>query len=593
MLSNSFRLLLKRAPISASRVIAAIIGCLIALATPVLALTIGHVVQALSGQPHAAIVRGLPPFGWNLNEASTLARVSWMLILAIAIALAASCLLFWLYKLVQLAAVQFETELFETIRHHVQRLAQYRTLTAQQSVLQDSLEYHLPRVRSVLARYLHAFPRHLVQLALCLLIAVAIHYRFAIVSCIAAALVFLFYQLVDRSRRKQLPVVRENATRLRSRVLRVSLRGPLLQAVHDSHEIDRRFHHLLELYQRDAVRSLTSSAWKTPLVLVSLSSLALLMIFLVSVQWIRGELQIAPMVVFSICMAGAVFSARRLWQVLREIKQVDSAAMDLTRYLSATVPDSETAHLMDLNNVVNRLELEHVTVQDTLGRKLLEDMCLVLEPGKLIGIVATQGMESRTLAELLIGLGQPTSGRMLVDGRLAADFKPDALTRCSHWVASDGGILTGSLAENLAPSDANAMESALHRAELNGFLNRLTEGIHTVVTHDDDRMVSDEPFRLGIARALIRNSPICLIEEPESAVEMETEQLTLNAIRQLVSPSRFLIVLPQRITTLRQCDRVYFVHEHHLVDSGTHAELIQRNELYRHLTYIRFNQFRQ
>ena len=224
---------------------------------------------------------------------------------------------------------------------------------------------------------------------------------------------------------------------------------------------------------------------------------------------------------------------------------------------------------------------------------MLEDISLVLEPGKLIGIVASQGMESRTLAELLIGLGQPTSGRMLVDGRLVADLKADSLTRCSHWVASDGGILTGSLIENLAGAKPQQMELAMQKAELDSLTNRLSEGVHTVITHDDDRLLADDAFRIGIARALLRDTAICVIEEPESQVDPESEQVTLGAIKQLASPNRFAVILPQRLSTLRNCERVYFVHEHHLLDSGTHAELIQRNELYRHLTYLRFNPFRQ
>lgn len=593
MLSKSIKSLLSRVPVTGSRFIAAVAGCLVALATPLLALMLGHVVQALSSQPHQRFVSTLPAIGWSFGSESPLARVSWLLFLAATIILIASALIVLLYRMVQQSAVEFEAELINGIRHQVQKLAQLRTLTAQQSVLLDGLEYHLPRVRSVLSRYWLAMPRHLVQLSICLLVSCLIHLRFAVLACIAAALVALFFQLFERSRQKYLPVVRENATRLRSRLVRSTLRGPLLQAVHDTQEIDRRFDHLLELYQRDAVRSFSSSSWRTPLMVISLSGLTLLMMFVMSVQWFRGDLVLPAIAAFSVCLTGAVFSARRLWQVLRELKQIETAAGELTQYLSLMVPDSSNAPSTDLQTVTKSLELEHVTVQDTLGRKLLEDISLVLEPGKLIGIVASQGMESRTLGELFIGLGQPTSGRMLVDGRLVADFKADALTRCSHWVASDGGILTGSLVENLAAGRPQQIEPVLRKAELDALTSRLSEGVHTVITHDDDRLLADDAFRIGIARALLQDTPICVIEEPETAVDSEIEQETLAAIKRLVSSHRFAVILPQRLTTLRHCERVFFVHEHHLLDSGTHAELIQRNERYRHLTYLRFNPFRQ
>jgi len=570
---------------------AAVLGCIIAAATPLLALNMAHIAQALSGQPHESIVWGLPAIGWNLSDASPMARVSLLLGIAAIICVGAAVLLLGMYRLVQQAAVEFEVAIMEVIRQQIQPLSRQRTLTAQQSVLLDCLEYHLPRVRGIVFKYWLAIPRHAIQLIACLAIGSMIHWRFAILACIAAALVALFFQLFERSRKKQLPVVRENATRLRNRLVRATLRGPLLHAVHDSQDIDRRFHHLLELYQRDAVRSLISSSWRMPLIVTGLSGLASLMIFVMSVQWFQNDLELPAITAFLICLAGAGWSSRRLWHVLRELKLVETASDELNRFLSIVVAEPDTAHLKELKRVVDKIELEHVTVQDSLGRKLLEDISLELLPGKLLGIVASQGMESRTLAELLIGLGRPTSGRMLADGQLVADLKADALTRCAHWVASDGGILTGSLAENLAPASPQKMQLAIHQAELDGFVNRLTEGMHTVVTHDDDRMLADEPFRIGIARAMLRDAAIYVFEEPETVVGSDVEQQTMNAVKHLVVPNRFTVVLPQRLTSLRSCERVFFVHEHRLADSGTHAELVQRNELYRHLTYLRFNPF--
>ena len=112
---------------------------------------------------------------------------------------------------------------------------------------------------------------------------------------------------------------------------------------------------------------------------ISLSGLTLLMMFVMSVQWFRGDLVLPAIAAFSVCLTGAVFSARRLWQVLRELKQIETAAGELTQYLSLMVPVPAILHRLTFR-LCKSLELEHVTVQDTLGRKLLEDISLVLEP---------------------------------------------------------------------------------------------------------------------------------------------------------------------------------------------------------------------
>jgi ABC-type multidrug transport system fused ATPase/permease subunit len=247
--------------------------------------------------------------------------------------------------------------------------------------------------------------------------------------------------------------------------------------------------------------------------------------------------------------------------------------------------------LESIDKVRQNTVLEHVTVQDSRSRKLLEDVSVAFNSGQLIGIAADQWLEGRALAELLIGLGRPTSGRMLVDGKLAADLKMDSLTSCAHWVASDGSILTGSIAENLSTANLRFIDPAIELAQLNDLIVRLSEGMNTLVTHDDDRFLADEAFRIGIARALIRQASIVVVEEPEPVHDPSVEQKTLQAVKNLVRPEYLTVVLPKRIGTLRQCDQVVFVHGHRVQDVGSHAELLQRNDVYRHLTYLRFNPY--
>lgn len=591
VLSKSLKALLGRMPVPLALIVAMVLNCLVALSVPVLSTLIGHVVQIQVGLPYQALSARLPALNLGFSELAPLAHITCLLLISLVIFVLVEALLYVVYVLVQQVAVDFEIGMIQQLREQSQRLARVRTLSAQQTSLQDSLEYHLPWIRNVLSMYWRCVPRHPVQCVACLLCASLIHFRFTLLTIVASVLALLLYQWLDRTRRVHLPIARENATRHRSSLINLSLRGPLLAAVHHSRDVERKFAERLESYRRDAIRSLTSSAWKVPALVLCLATLAGVLIFMMSVQLLQGNLPLPSAISFVICLISAAFSVRRMHQVRRDIRHVASAAEELNRFLTQVVPQSDDSLLDSIDKVRQNTVLEHVTVQDSRSRKLLEDVSVAFNSGQLIGIAADQWLEGRALAELLIGLGRPTSGRMLVDGKLAADLKMDSLTRCAHWVASDGSILTGSIAENLSTTNLRFIDPAIELAQLNDLIVRLSEGMNTLVTHDDDRFLADEAFRIGIARALIRQASIVVVEEPEPVHDPSVEQKTLQAVKNLVRPEYLTVVLPKRIGTLRQCDLVVFVHGHRVQDVGSHAELLQRNEVYRHLTYLRFNPY--
>jgi ATP-binding cassette, subfamily B, bacterial len=590
VLSKSLQSLVSRVKHSPPRHVSFVLNCLVGLLVPLLAILIGHVFQALMGLPNSALSSWLPDLGSFAAAQPPLLRITWLLTAIIGVLLGIEILLFIAYRAGQTAGVEFEIWLIREFRDKSQKLARVKTLSAQETELVDCLDYHLPRVRAMLVRYWHSIPRHPVQFIACVLCACLIQLQFTLLAVIATALVVLTYQFFDRTRRTRLPVVRENAALHRTGLISLALRGPLLESVHRQPEVERRFNEQLNHYRREAVRSLTSSAWKTPVLAMLLGILACLLIFVIAVQLLQKNLQLPSALAFLLSLAAAVYSASRVLQIYRSSSQASIAVEQLNRFLGIAIPEADESQLVSIKRIEKSAELEHVTIQDSRGRKLLEDVSVVFEPGQLIGVLSDQPLESRALVEMLLGFGQPTSGRMLIDGRLVTDLVPGGLTLCSHWVASNGSLLTGSVLENLA-ADRSSVEQVLQPAQLTELVARLSDGLNTLITSDDDRLQGDDAFRLGLARAMIGQASVVAVEEPVAGVTPSVEQATLQALQSLVQPGRFVVALPQRINTIRQCNKILFVHQHKLIDIGTHAELVQRNELYRHFSYIRFNPF--
>lgn len=529
-----------------------------------------------------------------------MAKIAALLAAAISIVFLAVILLYLFYRRTQGASVEFEVAMIDKLREHGKSLARVRTLSAQQQALTDALNYHLPRVRSSLARWWRTFPRHVVQLIFCTLAALLIEPMLALLTLIAAGLIFLLYRFLDRARRTTLPVIRERATLHRGNLVELSLKGPLLESVHQEHEIERRFSEQLELYEKDAVRSLTNSSWKTPLIVLVGGLLICLFMFVIAVRIVGAEstFGLAGAVSFALCCAAAAISLVRLQRAVREIRTVETAAEELDGFLSIQVEEFSNEELKHITRVQTEAELEHVTVQDSRGRKLLDNVSVKFTPGKLIGVVASQAIQARALVELLLGYGRPVSGRMLIDGEVVTDLRPDSLAQCSHWVAADGAVVTGTVKENVLGStsgiETDVIESVVSGARLSEAIQQLPEGLGTLITPDDDRLTADANFRIGLARAALAKPSVVVVEEPKSnSYDNDSEQQTLDAIQALVSTSNITVVLPQRLATLRQCDMVVMVNEHKVMDTGSHAELLQRNELYRHLNYLKFNAFRK
>ncbi len=610
MISKSLSALLRRTGQSSWGGSTALVGSVVAVCVPLIAYLLGSMVNCLlyAQQRQGAVYKPLSPWLPDVGHLlpvdwAPLARITAILGGVLIVLTICAVLLFFFYRQIQRSAVAFEVELIGQLRMYARRLATTRTLSAQQTALTDCLDYHLPRVRASLGRWWRTFPRHVTQLLACILVALLIAPTLTVLTLLATVFVVLIYRMFDRSRRTSLPVVRERAAQQRNGLVEQSIRGPLLNSIHEEDEVEKRFSDQLDHYRHDAIRSLTSSAWRIPTMLLISGLLACLFLFVVAVQVLASDsnFAIASILPFVLCLTGASISAVRLERTFRELKLVESAADELNRFLSLSVDELNDDELLDIAQVSKQIELEHVTLQDSNGRKLLEDVSVLFKPGQLIGVVASQPLQAHALVELLMGFGRPVSGRMLVDGELIANLKSRSLTKCAHWVARDGAIVTGSVLENLRGSDDTCakktvteeqINDAITAAKLTTTIQKLPNETMTLISPDDDRLSTEDAFRIGIARAALRQTSVVVVEEPDVRLEAEMEEESLEAICGLVKPSAITVVLPQRLLTLRQCDVVVMLHNHRIADTATHAELLQRNELYRHINYLRFNPFR-
>ena len=222
---------------------------------------------------------------------------------------------------------------------------------------------------------------------------------------------------------------------------------------------------------------------------------------------------------------------------------------------------------------------------------------MVAEAGKITALITSDPMQARAIAELLIGFGKPARGKILVDGIEATPANSsDSVHPRSIWISPDGPMMAGTIESNLhshgKPKALSEIMEAVRLAGMYDSVQNLVDGLATMVAQDDARLEPDQKFRLGIARAILRCPKLVVAEEPSVRVPAEVESANLDALRQLSQQGSAVVVLPNRLETLRHADSIIVLHDHRVSAQGLHAKLLESSELYRHLNYVRFSPLR-
>jgi ABC-type multidrug transport system fused ATPase/permease subunit len=244
---------------------------------------------------------------------------------------------------------------------------------------------------------------------------------------------------------------------------------------------------------------------------------------------------------------------------------------------------------------MEQVELVDVTLLDGPGHKLLDEVTLQIPARARVAFVSLEPRTPLAMCYLLPRFYDPYQGQVLFD-RKDIRYAMLASVRSQIGVVMHEGLLfTGTVAENIGCGDEQFtmqhISDAAKRARAYDFVQRLPQGFNTVVGEHGMRLTNSQQLRIGLARALLRDPTLVMLEEPPDEMDSPTAELLDQAIEE-IADKRTLIVLPTRLGTLRKLDRVFLFHEGKLVDEGLHTELLQRSELYRHLIYQRFNMFR-
>ncbi len=229
------------------------------------------------------------------------------------------------------------------------------------------------------------------------------------------------------------------------------------------------------------------------------------------------------------------------------------------------------------------------------NKQVLQSLDLKIASGSQTALVALDEQLPKIVAYLLPRFMEPTSGRVLYDGQDIAWGTLESIRAETIFVGGDDPVLNGTVSQNLhcgdADFDLHRVTEAAKLVHAHNFITKLPQGYETVLGEHGEQLSPGQVFRISLARAILRNPTVLIIEEPSVLLDEDTKTMIDDAY-QRIAPGRTLLYLPSRLSTVKRCDQVILLAEGKVDAVGTHSELRKNSELYRHWNYTRFNTYR-
>ena len=291
----------------------------------------------------------------------------------------------------------------------------------------------------------------------------------------------------------------------------------------------------------------------------------------------------------------------KMYKPMQDLSKImdtySKADIGYERIMEVVGNDSELhddPHAGNLPPVKGAITFEHVDFWYSEKQPVLRDVNLRVEPGTTVALVGPTGSGKTTIVNLLARFYDPVHGRITIDGIDIREVRQSSLRSQISFVLQDTVLFSGTIWDNIAYGKAKAKDSeviaAAEAANALEFINKLPDRFDAVVGERGVSLSGGQRQRIAIARAIIRNSPILVLDEPTAALDAGSEQLVFEALDKL-KQGRTSIVIAHRLSTIRSASNIFVVRDGQIVETGSHEELINKEGgVYRELHDIQFGQ---
>jgi ATP-binding cassette subfamily B protein len=303
-----------------------------------------------------------------------------------------------------------------------------------------------------------------------------------------------------------------------------------------------------------------------------------------------GRITLGGLLAFLVFLSQLYGPVQGLGSLSTSLFAATAAAERIIELLDEQPTVTTPVYPVPLNRARGQLQLDQVSFAypDT-ETEVLRNVGFTAQPGQTTAIVGASGAGKTTLLKLLLRFYDPTSGRITLDGHDLRELDPNALRANIAIVLQETLLLDGSIAENILAGRPEATEdqliTAAKAADAHEFIMALPEGYDTRVGQRGRLLSGGQRQRIAIARAMIRDAPILLLDEPTTSLDADAAQRILTPLRRLIT-GRTTIIISHNLLTVTDADQIIYIEHGRITETGTHDELLTNNHQYAHLYHL-------
>ena len=482
-------------------------------------------------------------------------------------------------------------DLRHTLYHHIQRLSLSYYEQQKTGDLMVRITSDIDAIQEFVSSALLGIVIDVITLAGMLCVMFYLDWDFTLIALSVAPLLFFVVYSYTHRIKKATREVKKKESEIASVVQESLTSMRVIKAfAREDYEEERLDKESLESVDI-ALRARRIKAKLSPLVDIIVALGTCLVLWYGTKLVLSGELSTGALLVFILYLG-------KMYKPMRDLSKMtdtlSKAAVGFERIREVLETESQVRDLPDAGTAPNfkgGIEFDHVDFGYVPGRPVFENLDLKVTPGQSVALVGPTGSGKSTLIGLVARFYDPLAGAVKIDGRYIRRFTLKSLRQQISFVLQETLLFHASVWQNIAYGKPEASREEIIRAaklaNAHEFIEQMPQGYDTVIGERGETMSGGQRQRIAIARAIIRDTPILLLDEPSTGLDAASEELVFEALARLMK-NKTSIVIAHRLATVRQADVIHVVADGRITESGTHQELLARGGLYSHLYEIQF-----
>jgi subfamily B ATP-binding cassette protein MsbA len=416
-----------------------------------------------------------------------------------------------------------------------------------------------------------------------------VNWRFTLIGLSVAPVLFVFVYLYSRKIKEASRTVKKKETELMSGVAEVFSSIQVVQAFAREDYEDRRFDSESRDNVHAGLQARSIKAKLSPMVDVIVALGTCLVLGYGVRLVITGQLTTGVLIVFLMYLKNTYKPIKDLSKMTNTLAKAAVSYERIQEVLDTEAGIRDLPGAEDAPPFKGSIEFDRVTFGYESGADVLKDVSFRIEPGEVAAFVGPSGMGKSTIAGLIPRFFDPISGLVKIDGHDIRSFTLKSLRDQISFVLQDSLLFRGTIWENISYGRPNAdPEETIRAAEManaHEFIMSLPHGYGTMVGERGMALSGGQRRRIAVARAIVRNTPILILDEPTTGLDAASERAVVEALDHLMK-GRTCFVIAHHLTTIRRANAIFVVKDSTIVERGTHDALIAAGGVYRDLVEL-------